>query len=1022
MARARHISSFAILRLLHHDQLVRLTPRDAVCAEELVRTREDWPLDLLALSLASLLATDRQSWRDIHGRIVRLAEEAELGPADVDQDVLDAGASAPGTGASESDEAARRSKRRPRPTWRQRLAGVSTRVWLSAAVGAVLLPLLVLGGLAILQPEEKVPRVEPPKQATPEAAQAPEVTQTVTFEQVAAETVVRSTVDAGLAWDPPLLWLMLAFSLALGAAGLRWLRLPNEARALRQQQERDSLAERERLAREDRGLGEPYHIERAPPFAQAAMDDAAAILGRVGEHVDSPDLDLDATIDRTARRAGRLTPVFEPGRRPAPLLIFVDVEKRDHPFLDGVEQVLARWERTGLRFERYDYEHRPLHLRPAGAPIGAAHIPLSSLARRRAGAPLLIFSRLVAPAHLDDHEDRPDRLDWLRRLGAWPARVLVDLDPRPDHERPGFHQTVLALIHKRGLRRYPFDPAGLLAAARALAGDPGPAPAPRTLRPLSEIEQAVRTWAACASYVPDPTWAHVDAIRRALPELVEAMPHSGYLQRLLEWIVRDDPSAVPESDGGQRIHIEPVRRGRIIEDERIRDPNVEWRGRGLLIDQLLAAAPDSKMERLQRDLKLAMHRAVLDPGQAHLLLRFADTAMAPEARRLAGEELGRQQREAVLRPWRGALRDTLASFAAGEEGEPRVPVGQFVRARWQRPDLVRAAVAAVVVAVAWLVAGATVAEPEVERDYLPPVWNAVIDDFGELDDPPTGRALGITHVAEIDGAQPMRFVGLSGGEFTMGTSEREPGRFDDEGPRHRVRLSGFEIAEHEITQGQWRAVMGDNPSDCDVGCGDDLPVQNVSWADVVRFMNTLTAKTNQARAEGEKLTLCYEIVDDRSVIWRPGCTGYRLPTEAEWEYAVRAGTSTAYSFGDDAGQLGEYAWYEANASRQVQPVGRKKPNPWGLRDMHGNVWEWGWDEYGSYQAGSRSDPRGPASAAEPDTARTDPDSPVRVLRGGSFEHQARDLRSGYRLRYWPGRRVWNQGARCARAAPPALSP
>ncbi len=264
-------------------------------------------------------------------------------------------------------------------------------------------------------------------------------------------------------------------------------------------------------------------------------------------------------------------------------------------------------------------------------------------------------------------------------------------------------------------------------------------------------------------------------------------------------------------------------------------------------------------------------------------------------------------------------------------------------------------------------------------------------------------------------------IELPGGTFLMGTPASEPGRDDDEGPQHEVTVSPFAICRTEITQGQWRAVLGENPSVCDYGCGDDLPVQNVSWLDVVRYMNALTERENKGRPEPDKLSLCYEVESDR-VTWRPDCTGYRLPTEAEWEYAARAGTRTAYSFGDDAGQLGEYAWYEPNTENEVQPVGRKKPNPWGLRDMHGNVWEWVWDEDGSYQAGSRSDPRGPASAAEPATARTDSGSPRRVLRGGSFGDLARLLRSGDRS----GRRPWfrngDLGARCARAAPPALSP
>ena len=154
---------------------------------------------------------------------------------------------------------------------------------------------------------------------------------------------------------------------------------------------------------------------------------------------------------------------------------------------------------------------------------------------------------------------------------------------------------------------------------------------------------------------------------------------------------------------------------------------------------------------------------------------------------------------------------------------------------------------------------------------------------------------------------------------------------------HEVTISrGFYLGKYEITQGQWESVMGSNPS---YFGGSNRPVEQVSWNDVQEFIGRLN------EAAGEEV--------------------YRLPTEAEWEYACRAGTTTRWSFGDDEGQLGEYAWYTGNNSPYgTKEVGTKRPNPWGLYDMHGNVWEWCQDWYGSYTSDSQIDPAGPAAVGE----------------------------------------------------------
>ena len=255
--------------------------------------------------------------------------------------------------------------------------------------------------------------------------------------------------------------------------------------------------------------------------------------------------------------------------------------------------------------------------------------------------------------------------------------------------------------------------------------------------------------------------------------------------------------------------------------------------------------------------------------------------------------------------------------------------------------------------------------------------------------------------AETGPARALRpaLIALPGDTFTMGD--------DLDGPAHSVQVSGFFICQTEVTQGQWKAVMGTEPSDCDYGCGDKFPVQSVSWFDAVEYLNMLTRRENQGRTD--KLSQCYQI-EGETVRWIDGCTGYRLPTEAEWEYAARAGTQTTYSFGDNDSKMGEYAWHSGNSNNKVHDVAGKKANPWGLHDVHGNVWEWVWDSYGDYDSADHTNPKGPKSGDRC------------VLRGGSFDYRALFLRSALRFRLVPSYRYWNLGFRCARGGAPALSP
>jgi formylglycine-generating enzyme required for sulfatase activity len=247
------------------------------------------------------------------------------------------------------------------------------------------------------------------------------------------------------------------------------------------------------------------------------------------------------------------------------------------------------------------------------------------------------------------------------------------------------------------------------------------------------------------------------------------------------------------------------------------------------------------------------------------------------------------------------------------------------------------------------------------------------------------------------GGDPGGFVRIAAGTFAMGSPVSEVGRDSDE-TLHQVTLTrSFWLQATEVTQGQWEAVMGANPA-AHKACGRDCPVENVSWLEAVAYLNALSQR--------EGLTQCY----DGKIFRGLSCGGYRLPTEAEWEYAARAGTT-----GAPAQALGAVAWLEGNSGLRTHPVALKAANQWGLHDMLGNVWEWVHDWYGPYDGGAAGlGATGPLGATDPAGLTT---GEVRVLRGGSCNDAENFLRPAYRYRFSPHVRRDNLGFRAARSVP-----
>ena len=217
----------------------------------------------------------------------------------------------------------------------------------------------------------------------------------------------------------------------------------------------------------------------------------------------------------------------------------------------------------------------------------------------------------------------------------------------------------------------------------------------------------------------------------------------------------------------------------------------------------------------------------------------------------------------------------------------------------------------------------------------------------------------------------MELVLIPKGKFTMGSPASEEDRYENE-TEHEVTISkDYYLGVTEVTQGQYEKVIGVNPSFWQkrvIRKSDSsmYPVEQVTWEDAVEFCKELSDLPEEKKAGRV----------------------YRLPTEAEWEYACRAGSKSAYSFGESSKSLGDYAWFDGNSDR-THPVGEKKANAWGLYDMQGNAWEWCSDWYDEYPKGAVSDPTGPKEGS------------YRVIRGGGWGYEAADCRSALRVRLTP---------------------
>lgn len=1019
------------LEQLYAAKLVRPDIRTGLQVERLLRLRVHWDPEELGHCLTSLLACDRKTWeaidehyRSYFGLRRKVGGEPENSGERTARDQVPVIPGVMVEGPS--------SKPNARVSWFALGFGViafilASLVWFVGADGMDSSTGSVGESTTILEATGENRTGSGSGDSTRDAGESETGTPEADWHIEQVEPAVHTTVETrrtevpvelSLSDVPAWIWLLWLPALFLGYLAVRWWYASTAVKqAFAEMDERAKQAREglEELIEHGMVVGLAYRVETQPPLPIHALEDAATELGRAGRVCASRVLDVPPTIDKTIAAGGQLAPVFETSTRRVVPVVLVDLEDNGHPYLYGVEEILAYWRRGGVEVERYEYIHRPTRIRRDPA---EPWLRLEELADRTSERPLLLFSRMRLPAEYG-------RLEWPNVLARWSQRVWIDLDPRPLAERRDHERSAIRKLAASGLPRFELTSEGIVAACRTLAypGQVFPVPASKSLvryeqRP--EMQRALELWAACGSCVPDATWAQLEALRRACPELYEQLPRPQYVQRLVEWM-QTKPSAwraASEAGVDEGPKFLPTRIARLELMKKLRAYDARWanksperlehRARTLLIGQLEGAASqfDDAFTRALRDYKVALHRAVLGPDLAEeLLTKFGQSAVAGLVRDAVDEEMAVQD-ECGQVHWGFSVR------AWSEGGSEGVRWRDYWRVLdgW-RDFLARGVMFGSCIIISWSVwltweygwvGDVPVQVSEALSDVVTPGYFRVTQD-GEPQDP---HPLGEKNTERYGHLRPA-LVATPAGSFWMGSPKDEVERDSDE-TRHRAEVRALNVCQTEVTVLQWKAVMGSVPGECTSSqfeCGDNQPINYVSWNDACEYMIHLTEKENGLRkANGEpELSQCYTRKGEDYVWVDKLCTGYRLPTEAEWEYVARGGTTTAYSFGNDTNKLCEYANGE-NCETRLLEVGQLKPNPWGLFDVHGNVDEWVWDGYGSYPTQSPSTYAGAENVS------------VRVLRGGSFYNVPGRLRSADRIKNRPSGTFPSTGFRCVRLA------
>jgi formylglycine-generating enzyme required for sulfatase activity len=720
-----------------------------------------------------------------------------------------------------------------------------------------------------------------------------------------------------------------------------------------------------------------YGLDLAPPVPAEVVEDTATLLGRVYQAARGFKVNVPATLAATLRAGGEPRLVLLPRRRTAELLVLYD-EWDTRPYLPGFLKLLDRWQRLGVNLSRWRFEKHPQKVSPSA---GNTNIDLEDLLRRHDDAPVVIFASRLDLQGFDTLQQ------WPRLLRTVGLRAWLDPDPRPAELRNYDERRDIERLTPL-LPRFGLTPTGLKALARFLQqqGRGAAIPGWESLEVTDKTPRAIEKWMAFSSQVPDASYQQLEAVRQRLlsGELADARA----MRLLIERLAR-------ELGAGYRLHVPTVE---LSSEQQIafqrwlyqEEPELFEAGFALL-DEAMGETPPG-----------------MESGQPTLLTW-------EWLRRKRGYQAGQQRdsakREQILAELVGTpvheqgqllLQQFQAVYAPTAQTKTPLPA----RVGWREARVLRyfgvspgwaLATTALVLALVLFATFATrsiwLAETLPKRAVRVTVVPTQDYDLEKADIFPKTQY------------RPALWP-IPAGKFLMGSPKGEPDHQDDE-VQHEVELTyPFLMMETEVTQGQYAAAMAENPSaerkdwldsDCkSAGVGDELPVYCVDFIDAVKYANWLSRL--------EKWEGCYEL-DGNRIKWPKGqqCIGYRLPTEAEWEYAARGGQTQRYSGSNNPD---ESAWYSNNANGQAHAVGKKKANEWGLHDMSGNVVEWVWDWFAAYQLEDKKDPMGPLQGG-----------PSRVFRGGSWGFGARFVRVSNRGRTLPGLRPRFVGFRLVRSYP-----